>query len=139
MLIVPATALVITAWLSGRVGVRRLLVSLLRWRIGLARWLLVLLALPVLTVAVAAATGTLETAPKGWVSIATTYLLTLLVLLISANLLEEMAWTGFVQARLVARHGLLGGAMLTAIPVFLIHLPLSYETNGPYGTRCKMR
>jgi uncharacterized protein len=35
----------------------------------------------------------------------------------------------------MARHGLLGGAMLTAIPVFLIHLPLSYETNGLYGTQ----
>src|SRR3712207_4025497 len=51
------------------------------------------------------------------------------------NLLEEMAWTGFVQTRLMARHGLLRGALLTAIPVFVIHVPLSYETNGLYRTR----
>jgi hypothetical protein len=50
----------ITAWISGRAGVRRLFASLLQWRIGITRWLLVLLALPVLTVAVAAVTGTLE-------------------------------------------------------------------------------
>src|SRR5918998_6751437 len=135
LVIVPGAALLITAWTSGRAGVRRLLASMLRWRIGIARWLLVLLALPVLTLAIAAATGTLEAPPEGWLNIATTYLLTLLVVLITANLLEEMAWTGFVQTTLMARHGLLRGALLTAVPVFLIHLPLSYETNGLYGTR----
>jgi membrane protease YdiL (CAAX protease family) len=97
LVIVPGAALLITAWISGRPGVGRLLTSMLRWRIGIARWLLVLLALPALTLAIAAATGTLETPPKGWLNIATTYLLTLLVVLITANLLEEMAWTGFVQ------------------------------------------
>ena len=135
LVIVPGTAVVITAWICGRAGVRRLFAGLLRWRIGLTRWLLVLLALPALTLAVAAVTGTLENPPKGWIDIATTYLLTLIVVLVTANLLEEMAWTGFVQTRLMARHGLLRGALLTAIPVFVIHLPLAYETNSLYGTR----
>jgi CAAX protease family protein len=135
LLIVPGTALLITAWISGRAGVRRLLACMLRWRIGIARWLLVLLALPILTLAIAAATGTLEAPPEGWLNIATTYLLTLLIGLITANLLEEMAWTGFVQTKLMAQHGLLRGALLTAVPVFAIHLPLSYETNGLYDTR----
>jgi membrane protease YdiL (CAAX protease family) len=135
LLILPGTAVLITAWLSGRAGVRRLFAGLLQWRIGITRWLLVLLALPVLTVAVAAVTGTLENPPTGWIGIATTYLLTLVLVLITANLWEEMAWTGFVQTRLMARHGLLRGALLTAIPVFVIHMPLSYETNGLYGTR----
>ncbi len=35
----------------------------------------------------------------------------------------------------MAQHGLLRGALLTAVPVFAIHLPLSYETNGLYRTR----
>src|SRR5919112_1223479 len=135
LVIVPGAALLITAWISGRAGVRRLLVSMLRWRIGIARWLLVLVALPVLTLAIAAATGTLEAPPEGWLNIATTYLLTLLVVLVTANLLEEMAWTGFVQTELMAQHGLLRGALLTAVPVLAIHLPLSYETNGLYRTR----
>src|SRR5687768_11142675 len=87
ILLVPGAALLITAWISGRAGVRRLLASMLHWRIGIARWLLVLLALPVLTLAIAVATGTLEAPPQGWLNIATTYLLTLVVLLISANLL----------------------------------------------------
>jgi membrane protease YdiL (CAAX protease family) len=125
----------ITAWISGRAGVRRLFAGLLRWRIGTGRWLLVLLALPVITLAVAAATGTLEAPPKGWLNIATTYLVTLVLLLVIGQLLEELAWTGFVQSTLMVRHGLLRGSLLTAIPVFLIHLPLSYETNGLYDTR----
>lgn len=135
LLIVPGAAVLITVWISGRAGVRQLVAGLLHWRIGAARWLLVLLALPIITLVVAAATGTLEAAPKGWLNTLTTYLLTLVVLVIIGNLLEEMAWTGFVQARLMARHGLLAGSLLTAVPVFLIHLPLSFETNGLYGTR----
>jgi membrane protease YdiL (CAAX protease family) len=135
VLIVPGTAVVITAWSSGRAGVRRLFAGLVRWRIGTTRWLLVLLALPLLTVGVAAATGTLEAPPRGWLSVASTYLLTLLLVLVTANLLEEMAWTGFVQTRLMARSGLVRGSLLTAIPVLAIHLPLSYETHGLAGTR----
>ena len=135
LILVPATAVVITAWSSGRAGVRQLFAGLLRWRIGPARWLLVLLGLPAFTIAVAAATGTLQSPPNGWMAIAGTYLLTLVVLLLTANLLEEMAWSGFVQSRLMARHGLLRGSLLTAVPVFAIHLPLSYEAAGLAGTR----
>ena len=135
LVILPGTAVLITAWLSGRAGVRRLFAGLLRWRIGITRWLLVLLALPFSPSPWPPFTGTLENPPKGWIDIATTYLLTLVLLLVTANLLEEMAWTGFVQTRLMARHGLVRGALLTAIPVFVIHMPLAYETNGLYGTR----
>lgn len=135
ILIVPGTALLITSWLSGRAGVRRLLASMVRWRIGTARWALVLLALPALTLVVAAATGTLTAPPRGWVNIAITYLLTLLLVLVTANLLEEMAYTGFVHSRLMPRHGLLRGSLLTAIPVFVTHLPLAFETDGLYRTR----
>jgi membrane protease YdiL (CAAX protease family) len=89
----------------------------------------VLLALPALTIAVAAVTGTLVDPPQGWINIATTYLLTLVLVLVTANLWEEMAWTGFVQTQLMTRHGLLRRAVLMAIPVFAIHLPLSFETS----------
>jgi len=135
VLLVPALAVLITGWSNGRAGVRQLFAGLLCWRIGTARWLLVLLGLPLLTLAVAAATGTLETPPNGWLAVAGTYLLILVVVLVTANLLEEMAWTGFVQSRLMARHGLLRGSLLTAVPVFLIHLPLAYEAGGLAGTR----
>ena len=46
------------------------------------------------------------------------------------NLWEETAWGGFAQSRLMARHGLLVGALLTALP-----LPRStcHCTSGPGG------
>jgi hypothetical protein len=46
-----------------------------------------------------------------------------------------LAWTGFVQSKLMVRQGLLRGSLLAAIPVFAIHLPLAYESNGLAGTR----
>jgi membrane protease YdiL (CAAX protease family) len=53
---------------------------------------------------------------------------------VTANLWEETVWGGFVQGRLMARHGLLIGSLLTAVPVFLIHLPLAFESDGWQGT-----
>jgi uncharacterized protein len=62
------------------------------------------------------------------------YLLFLVFGAITGNLWEETAWSGFVQGRLMARHGLLAGSLLTAVPFFVIHLPLAFETEGWPGT-----
>ena len=53
---------------------------------------------------------------------------------VTGNLWEETVWGGFVQTRLMARHGLLVGSLLTAVPFFLIHLPLAFENHGWAGT-----
>jgi membrane protease YdiL (CAAX protease family) len=45
------------------------------------------------------------------------FLLHLVVVFVSFNLWEELAWMGFVQARLEGRHGAIRGAVLTG-PVF---------------------
>jgi membrane protease YdiL (CAAX protease family) len=134
LLFLPGSAVLITAWTGGRAAVRSLLSGLLHWRIGVGRWLLVLLAMPALTLAVAAAIGTLRAPDKGWGDVALWYLVFLVFGVVSANLWEELAWAGFVQRRLAARHGLLRGALLTAVPVGLIHLPLAFETDGWAGT-----
>jgi membrane protease YdiL (CAAX protease family) len=134
LVILPGTALVITAWLSGRAGVRRLLTSMLRWRIGTTRWVMVLLALPALTLAVAAATGTLRSPGDGWTAVVVTYLIFLVLGAVTGNLWEETVWAGFVQGRLMAARGLLIGSLLTAVPFFLMHLPLAFEANGMNGT-----
>ncbi len=47
---------------------------------------------------------------------------------------EELAWTGFFQAEVTDRHGLLKGALITAVPFGLIHLPLAFEADGLGGT-----
>ena len=90
--------------------------------------------MPLLTVAVAVATGTLDSPTDGWLPVAMTYLMFLAIGAVTANLWEETVSGGFVQGRLMARHGLLVGSLLTAVPFFLIHLPLAFETDGWPGT-----
>jgi membrane protease YdiL (CAAX protease family) len=130
-----AVPLGLSALIGGRAEVARLLSGFRRVRIGVGRWLLVLLALPVLTLLVALVTGTFNPPPEGWVGLGTSYVLTGLLLLgVSGNLPEEMAWSGMVQTRLMGRHGLVAGSLLTAVPFALIHLPFAFDQNGLQGT-----
>ena len=134
LLLLTATAALITGWTGGRPAVRRLFGGLTRWRIGAGRWVVVALAMPVLTVGVAAVTGTLHRPEHGWGREALTYLVLLLLIALTASLWEETAWSGFVQQRLMERHGLLAGSLLTAVPFGLLHLPLAFEAEGWAGT-----
>ena len=134
LLLLIGTATLITAWSGGRPAVRRLFGGLTRWRIGAGRWVVVAVAMPVLTVGVAAVTRTLHRPEHGWAREAVTYVVLLLLIALTASLWEETAWSGFVQRRLVDRHGLLAGSLLTAIPFGLLHLPLAFEADGWAGT-----
>ncbi len=68
----------------------------------------VMLGVPVLTLALAAASGTLESPDDGWLTEGWSYLLaTLIYPALLINVWEEAAWAGFVQARLMGRHGLM--------------------------------
>ncbi|MDX6365059.1 MAG: hypothetical protein QOK30_135 [Nocardioidaceae bacterium] len=60
------SALVVSWAGGGGQGVTRLLSRYLIWRVGLRRWALIVLALPALTVAVAAVSGTVHVAGHGW-------------------------------------------------------------------------
>lgn len=128
LVVMIGTASFVTSWADGRSGVRRLFAGVTRWRIGFGYYLLVLLALPTLTIGVALATGTFQQPDGGWLKMIGTYLLATIVIgALILNLWEETAWSGFVQSRLMARHGLLRGSMLTALPFIGIHLPLVFE------------
>jgi uncharacterized protein len=66
------SALVVTR-LAGEPGaVRQLLSRLLIWRFSAVRWAVIVLAVPVLTVALAAASGTLDSPAGGWGSVSAT-------------------------------------------------------------------
>jgi uncharacterized protein len=135
LLILLGAATLVTAVTDGRAGIRRLYAGALRWRIGAGRFAYVLLALPVLTVLVAATGGSLRAPDGGWLSEVAGYLfLTLIFGAVLGNVWEETAWAGFAQTRLMERHGLLRGSLLTAIPFALIHLPLAFEEHGLHGT-----
>jgi uncharacterized protein len=124
-------ATLVTALSEGRVGVRRLFAGTIRWRMGLARFVVMVTAMPLLTLLVGALTGTLASPPEGWLGLVGSYLFrTFIFGLLIINLWEETAWGGFMQARLMATRGLLIGALLTAIPFFVIHVPLAFAERG---------
>ena len=124
----------VTRWIGGGAAVRQLFRGLTRWRLGVLRYLMILAAMPVLTLLVALITGTLTTPSGGWANMALIYVVFVLVGALTGNLWEETAWSGFMQGRLMARRGLLIGSLLTAIPFALIHLPLAFEADGLAGT-----
>ena len=128
------TALGVTWAMGGRQAVIRFLSRYLIWRFGARRWALVVLALPALTVAVAAASGTLHVAGHTWAYVAGAFLLqTFVTGALEVNLAEEGAWSGLVQTQLASRHGLLGGALRTA-PLFVaMHVPLQFTPGWTWG------
>lgn len=130
LVILVGTSILVTGVTEGRPGLRRLFASLVRWRVGLGWYVVAVLGLPVLTLLIGLATGTLTSPAGGWLPAIGGYFLQLLLLgLLLGNVWEEMGWTGVVQRRLMERHGLVAGGALTAIPFALIHLPMAFGTG----------
>ena len=126
-------ALLVTRWADGPGSVRQLLSRALIWRFGVGRWLVVVFAVPVLTIGLGAATGSLRTPGDGWLTEIGLYLFSTLIFgALLANLWEETAWGGFVQTRLMATHGLLVGSLITAPFFAALHIPL-YLAGDPTG------
>lgn len=133
--ILLATATWVTHRLEGRAGVRRLYASTLRWRFGASWYLVALVMLPLATIAVAGIAGTLTGPAEGWGAELLQYIFLAVVFgALLGNMWEELAWAGFLQDRLTSKHGLLKGALWTALPFALIHLPLAFEEHGLTGT-----
>jgi uncharacterized protein len=125
LLVMLPAALWVTSVVEGRAGVATLLRRAVQWRFGPGWWAAVLLALPVLTLAVGLVAGQdlvtgdlLATLGAGVVGVLTSLLL--------VHLWEETVWAGFFQGRLERRHGFLAAAALTAVPFALVHLPLQF-------------
>ena len=124
-LLVPT--LLVTRWADGPGAVRLLLSRAVQWRFGVGRWAVILFGVPVLTLAIAAVSGSLRTPEQGWLAEVGTYLLfTLIVGALLGNIWEETAWGGFVQTRLMARHGLVMGSLLTAPLFAAMHIPMQF-------------
>ena len=132
-----AAPVMVTRWIGGRPAVRTLFRGLTRWRLGVPRYLMILFAMPLLTLLVALISGTAGTPAGGWANMALIYAVLVIAGALTGNLWEETAWSGFAQGRLMARRGLLAGSLLTAIPFALIHLPLAWESGGLAGTTAR--
>lgn len=122
-LLLPALA--ITRVSEGPAAARELLRRAVDVRVG-ARWYaLALLVVPAVTLAIAfLATGAPDDAtPTTWLTaIVQGYLLALVLTFLPNNLWEEVAWTGFFQARLQRRHTPAIAAAFTAFFFALQHI-----------------
>jgi len=129
------SSLLVTWKADGPAGVRKLLSRVVQWRFSAWRWAIILFGVPVLTVALAAASGTLVNPERGWAAEIGWYLFNTLIFgALTLNLWEETAWAGFAQTRWMARHGLLIASLITAVFFAAIHLPLQFE-GDPSGSR----
>lgn len=130
-----AVQIVVNWLIGGWPEVRRLFGRLLHFRFSPVLWAIVLFGSPLATLAVAALTGTLQWPPDGIGPMALNYAIaTILIGALIVNLWEESLWGGMVQGTLMARHGLLIGSLLSAIPFALVHLPLAFGSPGFFAT-----
>ena len=118
-------ALFVTWATGGRDGIRTLMGRLFRRRAGAGWWLTVLLALPVLTVALSLLLGD-DPREVDLGSFVISQVGLLLLNLVVVNLWEETVWTGVVQTRLEQRRGLFVSSVLTAVPFAAVHVPLVF-------------
>jgi len=122
-------ALIVSALEGGRPAVAELLRRMRIWRIGAAWWVLVLGALPAVTVGIAVLMG--DTIRPPTPSTLAAELGGFLAGLLLVNLWEEASWAGFMQTRLERRYNLYTAAALTAVPFAGIHLPLQFVAGTP--------
>lgn len=132
----PAAAAVgLTALIDGRPGLRELLGRLLRWRVGVSWYALVLLGWPALfLLATLAAPGGPAAfrlpGPGAWLA---TLGIVLVVLVLGGPLGEEPGWRGFALPRLQRRPGPLPGTLLLGALHALWHLPVYLLVPGYNG------
>jgi membrane protease YdiL (CAAX protease family) len=125
--------LLVTAIADGRAGVRDLLARALRWRVGIGWYAFAILAIPAAMLVIATAflgAAPLEALVDKWPLLLTVFVPQLLIALFTAQLFEELGWTGFVQQRLQDRHGALRASLMVAVAFALIHFP-TYLIGGP--------
>ncbi len=127
-------ALVITRVVDGPEGLRALWSRAVAVRVPLRWYVVALVGVPVTTVAVTVALfgapAPALTAPTLASALGYGLVLQFLLVLLTNNWWEEVAWTGFVQARLQERHGPARAAVLVGPLFALQHVSLTVG-NGP--------
>ncbi|WP_165968694.1 CPBP family intramembrane glutamic endopeptidase [Arthrobacter crusticola] len=114
-------ALVLTWLCDGRAGLRALRDRILTWRRNPWWYVFVVIAVPLgaVLLALILAGPPDASGPALPMALLLGLVLQTVLGLIISNLWEEVAWTGFVQARLQQRHGALRAVLLTA-PLFAL-------------------
>jgi membrane protease YdiL (CAAX protease family) len=125
VLIPTVTALALTALTDGWAGVKALLGRVVRWRVGL-RWYAVVLGLPVVVALAIVGSAVLLGAPAadlfGKTFTPATLIVVALVLL--PALLEELGWRGYALPKLLAARSALTASLVLGALWAAFHLPL---------------
>ena len=133
---VAVPAFVVTAIVGGRDGVRDLAWRCLRWRVPLRWYAIALLAPPMVLLATVAALYGLDplgTLVHKWPLLLTSFLPTLVVMVVLNSVAEEAGFTGFLFARLQDRNGPMRAALLTTVAFWLFHLPGFFLDTGSWA------
>jgi membrane protease YdiL (CAAX protease family) len=121
-------AFVMTGVTEGRAGVRRLLRSIVLWRVGLRWYLFVLLGIPVVLIlgAIAVPETLASFEPMAPLPMLVSYLILFIypALLIGGPLGEEPGWRGFALPRLQRRYGPLVGSLILSPLWAFWHVPI---------------
>ena len=128
------TAFLVAAVAEGTAGVRQLRRQILRWRVGVRWYLLVLLAIPIVFLL----GGTLwrglplaTTIQQEWLGFFAAYLPQTVLIGLLVNLWEEIGWMGFALPRLQRRYGPLAASAIVGTLFALFHLPLFFIGGMP--------
>ena len=132
-----AAGLLCTAREEGRAGVRRLVASLLAWRLA-ARWYALALGGPLAVALLSIAAYQLAVGDDIFSELEATAVLLAPVALVAAvfagSLQEELGWRGYALPRLLDRWSAVPAALLVGVAWALWHLPLYGIADGQQRT-----
>lgn len=136
MLAGPTVAgLLMTSLVSGRAGLRELLVRLTTWRVG-GRWYAVaLLTAPVLVMAVSLALSLFSSdfLPAIFITDEKPAVLSGVAAGLIVGIFEELGWTGFATPRIRRRYGVFSTGLLVGVLWGAWHFPMFWEPNSFSG------
>ncbi|TQS45041.1 CPBP family intramembrane glutamic endopeptidase [Cryptosporangium phraense] len=128
-----AAAFIVTSLAEGRAGLRHWAGRLLRWRVSLKWYLIVLLGTPlVILVASLALPGAWEQIRVPSLMILAAYVPMLLVQFVTTAAAEEPGWRDFALPRLQRRYGPVFGTCVLGVLWGCWHLPLFFTEWGGY-------
>jgi CAAX protease family protein len=130
-------AVLVTAVLAGRAGIRDLLRRFLIWRVGLQWYVFALFLIAAIILGGSGLHilfgGAMPVIPAAGSPVLNTGIVFLVFILLGVVLnTEEIAWRGFALPRLQARYGVLAAGLLLVIPEVALHIPLFFDKTNPF-------
>jgi len=130
-------AIVVTAILAGRAGVKDLFRRFLIWRVGVGWYIFgIFLLAAVILGGIGLHVlfgGAMPAIPIAGASVGVVLFAFAVTMILGALInTEEIAWRGFALPRLQARHGALAASLLIAVPEALFHLPNFWNMDNSF-------